>query len=117
MTLILKDLGIDTHKDHVVFMHKNCYVCSSEGFEVKSRLRIKLGNKSIIATLNIISSDILTPNEVSLSKYAWECLDAKEGDKITITHAAYLDSLKFLRAKMYGNELNYQQITCARTNN
>jgi thymidine phosphorylase len=110
LSLTLKNLNIDTHKDPVIYMRKNCYVCLSEGFEAKARLHIKLGNKSIIATLNIVSSDILELNQVSLSKYAWDYLGAKEGDEIIVTHAKHLYSLKFLRSKMYGNTLNYQQI-------
>lgn len=108
--LKLKYLGIDTHKEPIIYLHQDCHICSSEGFEAKSRLLVKLGDKSIIATLNIISSDILGLNQTSLSQYAWDILGAKEDDEVEISHAKHLNSLKALRSKIYSNELNYPQI-------
>jgi thymidine phosphorylase len=110
-TLTLKKLGINTYKEAVVYMRKDCHICKSEGFEVQSRVRISLKEKSIIATLNIIDSDILSNNHASLSKYAWDFLGAKEGDEITISHSHPVESLSFVRSKIYGNELLKNQIS------
>ena len=49
-------------------------------------MMVTLNQCSIIATLNIIETDLLKPNEASLSNQAWTLLSAKEGDEITVTH-------------------------------
>lgn len=104
-SLRLKRLGVNTYRETVVYMHKNCHVCRSEGFEAQARIEITLGKRIIIATLNTIDSDLLSLEEASLSNYAWELLGAKEGDKIHLAHPKPLQSLSYIRAKIYNNEL------------
>lgn len=108
--LTLKWLGIDTYKEAVIYMHQECPVCLSEGFEVHTRIRVTLGDKSILATLNHISNGLLNRHEASLSQYAWKLLNAKEGDVIQLAHPKPLQSLSFVRSKVYGNDLNFSQI-------
>lgn len=108
--LSLKALGIDTYHEAVLFMRKDCYVCRSEGFEVHTRVRVTLNQKHILATLNTIEGELLGEGEASLSKYAWEKLGAHEGAKISLSHPKPLRSLSFVRAKVYGSELNQKEI-------
>ena len=37
-------LGIDTHYEAVVFMHKDCHVCRSEGFDAHTRVLLRAGD-------------------------------------------------------------------------
>lgn len=104
-TLNLKYLGINTYKEPIIYMREDCHICKSEGFEAQARIRVILNDRSIIATLNTIETDLLRHNEASLSHYAWNLLCAKEGDKISIMHPKSLDSLSYIRSKIYGNEL------------
>jgi thymidine phosphorylase len=104
--LSLKYLGIDTHKDPIVYMRADCIICKSEGFNAQSRVMVKLNKHSIIATLNIVETNLLKHNEASLSNYAWKLLSAKNGDEITITHPKTLESINYIRSKIYGNELS-----------
>lgn len=108
--LKLKQLGIDTYKEAILFMRKDCHVCLSEGFEVQARVRIHLGENSIIATLNTISSDLLSSGEASLSTYAWQLLDAQPGDLIGVSHAKPVESMSYVRSKIYGNSLEEDKI-------
>jgi thymidine phosphorylase len=39
-TLKLVHLGIDTQREHVVFMRKDCHICTSEGFEALNRVLV-----------------------------------------------------------------------------
>lgn len=110
-TLALKYLGINTHKEPVIYMREDSYICKSEGFTAQTRVQVILNNCSIVATLNTVESNLLRHNEASLSNYAWELLSAKEGDKISITHPQPLDSLSYIRSKIYGNELTAEQTT------
>ena len=77
-SLPLRQLGIDTYQELVVYMHRDCYVCRSEGFQAQSRVRLQLRDKSLIATLNVIRSDLLAPHEAGLSESAWRALQAQE---------------------------------------
>lgn len=108
-TLTLKYLGIDTYKNPVIYMRKDCSICKSEGFESQTRVKVTLQDRSIIATLNMVESNLLHHNEASLSTYAWELLTAKEGDVISITHPKQLDSLSYIRSKVYGHELKTEE--------
>lgn len=105
-TLTLKRLGINTYKEPIIYMREDCHICQSEGFEAQARVRVTINNCSIIATLNTINSNLLRRNEAGLSDYAWCLLAAKEGDQISISHPKPLDSLGFIRSKIYGNELS-----------
>lgn len=52
--LHFKRLGIDTYREFVVYMHRDCEVCRSEGFAVRSRVTVHLNGRSIVATLNTV---------------------------------------------------------------
>lgn len=109
-SLHLRRLGIDTYKEFVIYMHEDCYICLSEGFEAPSRVLVTLGSRSIIATLNSITSDILEQDKASLSEHAWKILSAKEGDEIFVSHPRPLGSLQYVKDKVQGNTLNEQEI-------
>lgn len=108
-TLNLKHLGINTYKEHIIYMREDCHICKSEGFEAQTRVRVTLNDRSIIATLNTVESNLLRHNEASLSNYAWNLLSAKEGDKISVIHPKPLDSLSYIRSKIYGHELKKEE--------
>jgi thymidine phosphorylase len=101
----LRRLGIDTYQESIVYMRSDCHVCRSEGFEAESRIQVRHDGHSIIATLNIVTGDLLAPEEAGLSEAAWRLLGVHEGDRITLSHAAPLESLGHVRAKVYGNRL------------
>ena len=103
--LRLKALGIDTQREHVIYMRHDCHVCRAEGFEAQTRVEVSLRDQRIIATLNVVRSELLAPGEASLSTSAWQALAAAPGDPIGVTHAPTLDSLSALRAKIYGHRL------------
>lgn len=109
-TLKLIRLGIDTQKEYVVFMRKDCHICKSEGFEALNRVLVSVKGASIIATLYIITDGILGPGKAALSESAWEHLHAKEGDEISFAHVQPVTSMRSIRSKMYGKELNYEAL-------
>ena len=103
-------LGIDTQHEFILYMHFNCFVCKSEGFETLSQILISFNNHSIVATLNVVYSDLLKSNEASLSESAWRALKVKQDDYITLSHLTPVTSLAYVRSKIYGNELNQNEI-------
>src|SRR3989344_3697388 len=106
-TLKFKSLGIYTQHEHVVYMREDCHICISEGFQALTRLRITKGDISIVASLNVVRSDMLALDEIGLSEAAVKALTAKEGDEISISHLEPIDSLRHLRAKIFDHVLDY----------
>ncbi|MFZ5609592.1 MAG: thymidine phosphorylase family protein [Pseudomonadota bacterium] len=104
--LRLKPLGIETSQEAVVFMREDCHICRSEGFDARARVLVRLGERRLIATLHVITSDLLSMNEASLSLSAWRRLDAQPGDWIAVSHPKPLQSLGHVRAKIYGKALD-----------
>ena len=104
--LTVARLGIDTYQEPVIYMRKDCHVCRSEGFEAQSRIRVALNGRSIIATLNVVTSDLLATDRAALSESAWRLLDATDNAQITVSHAPPVDSLSHVRAKIYGRALD-----------
>ncbi|MDX1901299.1 MAG: thymidine phosphorylase family protein [Gammaproteobacteria bacterium] len=108
--LRLKFLGINTYNEPIIYMREDCHICKSEGFEAPARVNVTLNDKSLIATLNTVQTDILRHNEASLSTYACHFLNAQPGDEISISHPRPLDSLSYIRSKVYGNQLKTEEI-------
>ena len=79
-------LGIDTYHENVIFMRSDCPICRSEGFTALTRLVVHHNQNSIIATLNVIHSNLLQENEAALSDMAQKRLLVNEGDFISISH-------------------------------
>jgi thymidine phosphorylase len=105
-TLLFKDLGIDTNQEFVVFMPSSCHVCKLEGFQALTRLTISLNRSTIVATLNIISSDLLKEGEISLSTKAIEKLKVKDNDLLQVSPVEILNSMKHVKEKLNGSPLN-----------
>ena len=105
-TLRLRRLGIDTYDEPVVYMRADCHVCRSEGFDAHSRVAIRVNGTTVIATLHVVTSDLLRRNEASLSDSAWTLLGAREGDEIAVSHPEPVESLSHVRAKVYGRRLD-----------
>ncbi len=104
--LRLRLLGIDTLQEHVIYMRRDCHVCRAEGFEAQTRVEVALREHRIIATLNVVDTELLAPGEASLSTRAWQALGAAANDTVKVAHAPTLDSLSAMRSKIYGHRLD-----------
>jgi thymidine phosphorylase len=104
--LRLRRLGIDTYDEPVIYMRADCSVCRSEGFGAHSRITVALNGRRIVATLHIVTSDLLRADEASLSESAWTLLGARDGDRVGLSHPEPVESLSHVRAKVYGQRLD-----------
>ncbi|MEO6903525.1 MAG: thymidine phosphorylase family protein [Bacteroidia bacterium] len=104
--LKIKDLGIDTYRENIIFIRADSHVCKSEGFTALTRIVIHKNENEIVATLNVVNSAILKDGEASLSQEAMKRLEVKEGDTISLSHLKPIASLAKVRAKMYKEELH-----------
>ena len=98
-------LGIDTGQEPVVYLHRDSLVVRSEGFATETRIRVSCGERTLLATLNVVTSPLVRVEEVGLSDSAWEGLAPSEGEGVELAHAIPLDSLGLVRAKIYGKRL------------
>ncbi|MBS0358499.1 MAG: thymidine phosphorylase family protein [Proteobacteria bacterium] len=108
--LQLVKLGIDTQHEFIIYMHADCFVCKSEGFETQAQVLVSFNNHSIVAALNVVHSNILKSHEASLSESAWKALGVKEGDIVNLSHLAPVTSLTYVRSKIHGNPLKPEEI-------
>jgi thymidine phosphorylase len=102
-----KHLGIYTQNENVVYMREDCHVCVSEGFESLTRIRISNLTTSIVASLNVLNSDILLLNEIGLSDAAAEKLNVSQNDTLYVSHLDPIESLSHVRAKIYNQKLDF----------
>ena len=65
-TLTLRHVAIDTYKENVAYLHRECKLYHSEGFQALNKIEIHTqdGDASIIAVLNVVDDVcITTPDE------------------------------------------------------
>lgn len=105
-----KKTDIDTGRNPVIFLNKYCPIVAREGFEGMTRVRICAGANSTIATLNIINSCFIMPEEVGLCDKAFKQLSVEEGDYLEITHMEPITSFSAVRAKMFGNAFSKENM-------
>lgn len=102
----LVQAGIDTYRQPVVYMHEDCHLCRAEGFSSLTRVEISLRDRTIIASLNVVTgADWLSPDTAALSNSAWESLGVQKGDRGVFGHPEPAHSTSAIRAKVYGEKL------------
>ncbi len=106
--LKIKDLGIGAYRENIIFIRADNPICLAEGLTALTRVLVHQEAHHIVATINLIHSDLLAPEEVSLSQEAMKRLGVREGDMVSISHLQPIDSLKYVRAKIYGREIDEQ---------
>ena len=99
-------LYIDSGQEAVVYLHRDSEVCRSEGFESETRVWVRIGSESILATLNVITGELLSISEAGLSDSAWTRLAAESGSPVTFAHPLPLESLGYVRGKIHGERLD-----------
>lgn len=105
-SLFVKDMGINTHQEPIVYMHKDCHICVAEGFSASARVQLRTATRQIIATLDVVESHFLDTAHIGLSNIAMQRLKVVEGEAVLVEHAPQVDSLRLLRKKIYGHALD-----------
>jgi len=109
-SLQLRRVGIDTYKENVAYLHRDCQVYRSEGFQALSKVEIcgEAGGESVLATLNVVDdASITAPGQLGLSLEAFQQLGLPERAAATVAHAKPPTSLDGVRRKIAGEQLNY----------
>jgi len=106
--LTVRRVGIDTYRENVVYVHRECGVVRAEGFQALSKVDLSTdGNGcAISAVINLVDdARIVGPGEIGLSEQAFELLGAAEGSTIAIAHAEPPASIRSLHRKIGGERL------------
>ncbi len=102
-TLKLKPVGIDTYRENVAYLHRDCHIYQVEGFQALARVEISNGDSRILCVLNVVDDDtIVTPEEVGLSETAFALLGLEAGACLQVDHAEPPKSMDYVRQKVMG---------------
>ena len=101
----LRRVGIDTGDEHVIYLHRHSPICRAEGFGAHSRVQVTIGERQLLARLNLVHGTWLAPEEVGLSEPAWLALVPKHGETAMFAHPSSVESLSRVRAKIHGRAL------------
>lgn len=105
MSLKARRIGLHTQREPVVIMRTDCPVCRSEGLAARSQILLRAGDREVVAVLFQQNDGRLQSDEVGLSEAAWKLLGARDGELVEITHLPPLESLRWVRRRIFGNEL------------
>ena len=101
---------METQHEPIVLTHADCPVARSEGFAARAQVELSAGGRTALATLYQVSSGIVAIDEVGLSETVWDRLDVPDGAEIKVRHPQPLDSMSFVRAKVYGHRLDGERL-------
>lgn len=105
-TLPIRRAGIDTYRQPVLYLHAGCTVCRAEGFAALTRVRVRCGEREVVAVLNVVTGEWLGSHEAALSDAAWQALAPAPGALAEFSHAEPPESASALRAKVFGMRLD-----------
>jgi len=105
--LSLRAVGIDTYRENVAYLHRECAVYRAEGFQALSKIEIAINGRRILAVLNVVDdASIVTPTELGLSLQAFAQLGAERTSLVTVQHAEPPASMDAVRRKVNGERLS-----------
>ncbi|MDJ0522883.1 MAG: thymidine phosphorylase family protein [Planctomycetota bacterium] len=105
--LRLREVALDTYRERVVVIHRQCPVFSVEGFQALARLDVRAGEGRLSAVL-VIADDtsLVERHEVGLSAGCLRALGASVGDTVEVWPSAPIRSLGAVRRKIAGEVLS-----------
>ncbi len=106
--LKLKHIAIDTHRENIAYLSRDCAHYRAEEFQALGKLEVTAdGAHQLYATLNIVNdSCLLNHDELGLSEEAFRIFGLAEGSLVRIAHPRPVESLDALRGKIEGRELD-----------
>lgn len=109
--LQLRRVAIDTYRENVAYMHRECEFYRAEGFQALTKVRVKADGKHIFAVLNVVDDEsIVGLCELGLSEQAFEQLGLPTGHPISVAQAELPPSMDAVRRKINGERLNWDDL-------
>jgi len=114
-TLRLRRVAIDTYRENVAYMHRDCEFYRAEGFQALTKVEISANGNAIFAVLNVVDDEaICGPCELGLSEQAFELIGLEAGTPVRVAQAELPASMDAVRRKIAGERLtleDYRAIT------
>lgn len=108
--LKLRSIAIDTYRENVAYLNRECETYRAEGFQALSKIEINANGNTILAMLNVVDDDnIVAPGELGLSEQAFEQIQLDEGTMVCVAHAEPPASMEAVRHKIAGKRLDEKQ--------
>ena len=111
-TLQLRPVAIDTYRENVAYVHRDCPLYLIEGFQALSKVEIRGANgegRSLLAVLNVVDDDCITSqDQLGLSQDTFRRLGLPAGTPVTVHHAKPPASLGAVHHKIAGERLGYE---------
>jgi thymidine phosphorylase len=105
--LALRRVAIDTYRENVAYLHRDCAVYRAEGFQALSKVEIRANGHRILATLNVVDDPaIVGCDELGLSEDAFLQLSVKDGHTASVSQAEPPESIEALHRKIAGERLD-----------
>lgn len=109
-TLKLRKIAIDTYRENVAYLHRDCPIYRTEGFQALSKLEIKAYNNKqsyVLALLNVVdNTSIVATDELGLSEQAFDQLNLAEGQAVRVCQAEPPKSIEAVHRKIAGEQLS-----------
>jgi thymidine phosphorylase len=107
--LSLKRVAIDTYRENVAYLHRDCAVYRAEGFQALSKVEVRANGRRILATLNVVDDTrIVDCHELGLSEDAFLQLAVDDGHPASVSQAEPPESIGALNRKIGGERLGLQ---------
>ena len=107
--LSLKRVAIDTYRENVAYMHRDCAVYRAEGFQALSKVEVSANGRRILASLNVVDDTcIVDRDQLGLSEDAFAQLGLTEGHPTRVNQAEPPSSIPALHRKISGERLSHE---------
>lgn len=104
--LALRRVAIDTYRENVAYLHRDCALYRAEGFQALSKIEVRANGQHIVATLNVVDDPaIVACNELGLSEDAFLQLAVEPGHVVSVAQAEPPASIGALYRKIAGERL------------
>ena len=104
--LKLRRVAIDTYRENVAYLHRDCAVYRAEGFQALSKVEVRANGRRILASLNVVDDGcIVAADELGLSEDAFALLGVADGHPASISQAEPPASIPALHRKIAGERL------------
>lgn len=105
-TLALRRVGIDTYRENVAYLHRECELYRAEGFQALAKVEVSSDGHRILASVNVVDDiAIVGCNELGLSEDAFALLGLAEGHQVQVSQAEPASSIPALHRKIAGERL------------
>jgi thymidine phosphorylase len=105
--LRIRRVAIDTWRENVAYLHRDCAVVRAAGFQALSKVTVKANGVSINAVLNVVDdAGLVGVEELGLSEDAFARMDLAAGHPARVLPAEPPASLSALNRKINGAPLS-----------